>query len=269
VTTLALKLALTPLLIVGASLAGRRWGSAVSGSLVGLPLTSGPIAAFLAVEHGPRFAARSSVGALSGAGAECAFCLGYAWCVRRGPVLALALATIGFAALAAVAEALPLRADLPSPLLPLAGAVVAVLAAATLLLPRVERVPPSAEPPARWDLPVRAIVATALVLLFTGVATALGARLTGLLAVFPVYVAVLTVFAHGSGGADAALAVLHGVTLGLFSFAAFSLTLAALLGRIDTAAAFACAVAAALVVQALALARLRERRSPLLPASRS
>jgi hypothetical protein len=48
--TLALKLVLTPTLIGATSLAGRKWGAAVSGWLVGLPLTSGPVALFLALE---------------------------------------------------------------------------------------------------------------------------------------------------------------------------------------------------------------------------
>src|SRR5918992_1631966 len=65
--TLVLKLVLTPLLIAAASLAGRRWGPAVSGWFVGLPLTSGPIAFFLALEHGVAFAAAAAVGALAGA----------------------------------------------------------------------------------------------------------------------------------------------------------------------------------------------------------
>ena len=262
-TTLLLKLMLTPVLIVGASLAGRRWGAAVSGSLIGLPLTSGPIAAFLTVEHGPRFAAQSSVGALSGAGAECAFCLGYAWLGRRGQACALITATIGFAVLAGIAETLPLRPALPLPLLPMAAAVVVVLAAAALLLPGRGPVPDAAVPHARWDLPARALIATALVLGFTAAATTLGARLTGLLGVFPVYAAVLTVFAHRSRGLNAALSVLHGVTLGLFSFAAFAFTLAALLTDINTVAAFACAAGAALVAQALALARLTATPRPV------
>jgi len=41
---LAFKLLLTPALLGLVSLAGRRWGPAVSGWLVGLPLTSGPVA---------------------------------------------------------------------------------------------------------------------------------------------------------------------------------------------------------------------------------
>jgi len=46
---LALKLVLTPAVMVGATLAGRRWGGAVSGWLIGLPLTSGPLVFIVAL----------------------------------------------------------------------------------------------------------------------------------------------------------------------------------------------------------------------------
>jgi len=45
--SLVFKIVTSPLLIQVASLAGRRWGPAVGGWFVGLPLTSGPIAFFL------------------------------------------------------------------------------------------------------------------------------------------------------------------------------------------------------------------------------
>ncbi|HEX6121994.1 MAG TPA: hypothetical protein VFY89_02485, partial [Ktedonobacterales bacterium] len=61
-----LKLLLTPAFIGGASLAGRRWGVVVSGLLVGLPLTSGPIALFLALDHGASFATAAALGILAG-----------------------------------------------------------------------------------------------------------------------------------------------------------------------------------------------------------
>jgi hypothetical protein len=191
-TTLVLKLALTPVLIIGASLAGRRFGGAVSGWLVGLPLTSAPIVAFLAVEQGPRFAATAAVGSLSGAAAEGAFCLAYARLAQPGSVPALMAGTLAFAALGGAAVALSWSS------LPLFVAALIAFAVALLTMPRSGSVPVNATPPARWDLPARAIVATALVLLLTGVATAIGARLTGLPAVYPVYAAVLTVFAHSS-----------------------------------------------------------------------
>ena len=72
-----LKLCLTPLLIGGVALAGRRWGPLVSGLLIGLPLTTGPVSFFLAVEQGTAFATQAAVGGLLGQVSICLFCLAY------------------------------------------------------------------------------------------------------------------------------------------------------------------------------------------------
>src|ERR1700737_5259451 len=80
---LALKLVLTPALIGGATLAGRRWGQSVGGWLVGLPLTTGPVAFFIALDHGTTFAAAAVVGSLVGAVAEAAFSVAYGWSATR------------------------------------------------------------------------------------------------------------------------------------------------------------------------------------------
>ena len=77
--SLALKLILTPVLIGTASLAGRRWGPAVSGWLVALPLTSAPIVFFLARTHGLAFATAVAIGTLAGAISQAAFCLIYSY----------------------------------------------------------------------------------------------------------------------------------------------------------------------------------------------
>jgi hypothetical protein len=45
VQNVVVKTVVTPVLIGGASLAGRRWGHQVGGWLAGLSLTSGPLAA--------------------------------------------------------------------------------------------------------------------------------------------------------------------------------------------------------------------------------
>ncbi|HET7568774.1 MAG TPA: hypothetical protein VFJ91_12325 [Gaiellaceae bacterium] len=255
--TLALKLVLTPLLIAGASLAGRRWGGAVAGSLVSLPLTSGPVSAFLAAEHGPRFAAHAAVGSLSGVAAESAFCLAFAWTARRGWAAALAAGTLGFAAAGAAAQALPLSARADEVFALFAAATVS-LGVAFALLPR-PRAAAAVElpPPPRWDLPARAVVATALVVALTELAGVAGARLVGLVAVFPVYVSVLAVFAHRHEGREALLGLLRGVVLGLSSFVGFFLVLGVGLDRVDTVAAYACATVAALAVQVVSLAAAR------------
>ena len=73
--TLTPKLVLTPLLVASASAAGRRWGPALSGWLVALPLTSGPIAFFIAIESGSDVAREAAQGSLLGAVAQVAFAL--------------------------------------------------------------------------------------------------------------------------------------------------------------------------------------------------
>jgi len=80
---LMLKLILAPVIIGSASMAGRRWGAAVSGWLVGLPLTSGPVAFFLALSHDRAFVFDSVRGTLSGGFSLVAFSLTYAWVSRK------------------------------------------------------------------------------------------------------------------------------------------------------------------------------------------
>jgi hypothetical protein len=84
-TTLALKLILTPALIGSSTLAGRRWGPALGGWLVGLPFTSGPVALFLVLDYGAAFGAQAAGGMLTGTISQVAFTLAYRRLARRGP----------------------------------------------------------------------------------------------------------------------------------------------------------------------------------------
>ena len=106
---LAIKLIVTPLVVLLASLAARRWGDAVAGWLVGLPLTSAPVSVFLAIEQGPLFAAQAADGSMAGVLSQAAFCLGYAALARQGVTVALAAGTLAYAGSATilVAAALP------------------------------------------------------------------------------------------------------------------------------------------------------------------
>lgn len=248
---LVLKLVLTPAVMVGATLAGRRWGNAVSGWLIGLPLTSGPLVLVLALEHGRHFAARTATGSLSGAVAEAAFCLGWAF-GGRGPLL---VATLGFAVAAAAVHGVPLAALV-------AVVPVSLLVALRFLPPFPPRTNAVATP--RWDLPARAVFAVLAIVTLSAAAPTLGARFTGLLAVYPAYSAILASFALRLEGRAAAVGLLRGLLVGLFSFAAFYSLLAFLLPRIGTGGAFASAIAAALTVQGISLLRILRH-----PASRS
>ena len=99
--TLALKLVLSPTLIALVTLAGRRWGSAVSGWLAGLPITGGPILLIVALQLGKPFAAATALATLSSVAGFTAFCLAYAWVARHAPWWVALLA--GYAANAALA----------------------------------------------------------------------------------------------------------------------------------------------------------------------
>src|SRR5512143_2222557 len=83
---------MTPILIAGATLAGRRWGLGVSGWLIGFPLTSGPVSVILALQYGPAFAAQAAVGNLGGLTSICAFNVAYSIVSHRGNWLASAAA---------------------------------------------------------------------------------------------------------------------------------------------------------------------------------
>jgi len=100
---LLLELVLAPILIGGASLAARRWGPAVTGWLVGLPLTSGAVALFVAVAQGIPFAIDVGLAVLAGGFALCAYSIVYvrAASARLGPIPALAVASIVYIVAAA------------------------------------------------------------------------------------------------------------------------------------------------------------------------
>jgi hypothetical protein len=123
VSLLLLKLILTPSLIGAASLAGRKWGHAISGWLVALPLTTGPIVFLLALTHGTAFAAETAAGILAGGFSLAAFVLVYGHLARRLPWLpTLAFASLAFGLITLLQENLRL------PLVPLWAGVVGVSA---------------------------------------------------------------------------------------------------------------------------------------------
>jgi uncharacterized membrane protein (GlpM family) len=250
---LTLKLVVTPALIGAATLAGRRWGQSVGGWLVGLPLTTGPVAFFIALDQGESFAAAAAVGSLAGAAAEAAFCVAYGRVASRvGWPLSLLAGSAAFGAVGVLLQALALG---PWPLLLLG---VGTLALALRLMPPTATAPSPVRPP-RGDLPARMVLATAVVLLLTALAPRLGARLSGLLATYPLFAAILAAFAQRLEGAPASVSVLRGLLFGLFSFAAFCFVLGVSFVRLGTAGAFAAAIVVALLVQGISLWRLRAR----------
>jgi hypothetical protein len=242
VEILVLKLLVTPLLIAAATLVARRWGPGVGGWLAGFPLTSAPVSVFLALEQGPDFAARAAVGTLLGLTALAVFCLVYGRAARHVGWAASAAAGLGafgacLAALGTVAAPLPAAFAL----------VCVTLGLVAALLPATTTDRGNVKPPA-WDLPLRMVVATTVVLLLTAAARHLGPIVSGLLTPVPVFLLVLAVFAQRSQGPDASVLVLRGGVMGSFAFAVFFLVVGALLGRLGIGATYVLASLATLAV---------------------
>ncbi len=254
---LVLKLVLTPLLIGGATLAARRWGPAIGGLLIALPLTSGPILFFMALDQGPAFAQLAAAGTTIGLAAIAGYCVAYARVDRRlGPWGSLAIASVAFAVVGAV-----LHAVIGAPLWVVVAITVASIALATRAIP-FSGVSHGPIPHPAWDLPARMVVATALVVSITAIAPLLGPGWSGIVATFPVYLSVMAAFTHRHAGPEAADDVLRGILAGLYGTVAFYVVVAVGLGIAGVAVTFAGAVAIALGFEAIALRVLRPGVEP-------
>lgn len=248
---LLLKLTLTPLIVGGASLAARHWGSSVGGWIVSLPLTSAPVIFFLALDHGPRFAASAAVGTLIGLGILAGWSLAFVRAARLGPVAAIVAGTAVYAIVG--------WATMPADAAPfglLVAAAVGAVALALQVMPRGRAIRSEAPHPS-WDLPARVVVGTTIVVTLTAVAPLLGAQLSGLLATYPVYVTVLAVFTQLREGPAGATDVVRGLLTGLFGTIGFWAVVQPGLTLVGIAPAFAAGVAVAIAIQAVALRSIR------------
>jgi len=247
VALLLIKVLLAPLLLAGCAFAAWKWGAAVGGLLLGLPLVSGPVSVVLMVEHGERFAESAARGTLFGLLATGTFIVCYALVSRRSPWwLSLALS---YAAYLAVAWALSL---VSVSLAGAAGLVLASLVAFGVSL----GVPESCDPtpkPGLGALAIRMAIASVIVAAITGSAGLLGAQASGLLAPLPVLLAVGVAYTHRRQGRAATRGLLRGALAGSAGGVAFFATVGLLLGTATPVIAYAAALAAALLGGAAAL----------------
>ena len=242
---LLLKLILVPSLIAAITLATRRWGPRIGGFLTALPVVTGPILCFYAVEQGRRFGAHAATGTLLALTAVVGYGVTYARVARRARwPLTLVTGWLTFLIVVAVLYYVPQTPYLGLPLVAVACTV------GVRLLPSPRGVPPAVPHP-WWDLPLRMIAAATLVLVLTSVAAWLGPSLSGLLTPFPLATALLAAFTHAQRGPDAVLAFFHGFLPALVTFAVFCFTLAVLLPVVPLALAVAAAFGAQLVLQAV------------------
>jgi hypothetical protein len=243
---LAAKLILTPLIILIASLVSRRWGDAVGGWLVGLPVVSGPVSVFLAIERGPEFTAQAALGSVAGVFSQASFCVGYGLAASLGWPTALASASVAYVVTAA------LSTWMAPPLIVAAPVAAVALLAARRFVPR-SRGPHFAVSAPWWEIPGRMVVVTGLVIAITGLASTLGPRASGVSSSFPVVSAALAIFAHVARGPAGGLDALRGMASALYGFIGFFVVIATAMVPFGAPLAFALAVAVALVIQGFTL----------------
>jgi hypothetical protein len=251
---LVLKLVLAPVIIGSASLAGRKWGPAVSGWIVGLPLTSGPVIFFLALSHDASFAANAALGVISGGISLVAYALTYAWLAKH---FHWYIALLG--SLAVFAVSTTLLQNVTFPLIPIFLIVCALIALGLMLMPKGPAEAGETKP-GYWDIPSRILIGTSFILFITGSASYLGPRLTGLLTTVPLYVTILAIFAHRHQGPAAAAHVLRGLLYGLFAFAGFFITLCLLIEKTGLGVTYMAAILVALLIQGTTLWILRQKQ---------
>ncbi len=249
---LLLKLLATPALVGIAGWSSRRWGPAVGGWFAGVPITSGPISLFLALEYGTAFATDAALGTLYAMPSIAAYGIAYAWLARRGGSwLACLMASQG----AYGATFLLLHLITPSPLLVFALAVAGVIAGIASIGLRDR--PMLVSLSSNLVLALRVGVATAMVLLITAVAPWLGPALSGFVATILVVAAVLAAAGHREHGAPGGIAVVRGLMLGQVSFLGFYTVVWTQLATLGVAATYLLALVAAGVIGLLVARGLR------------
>lgn len=250
---LLLKLLLVAASALLSSLAARRFGHAVGGTLAGLPMIAGPIMGFV-LEATPVESVRDiALATLVCLPATVAHLVVFAWSAMRWPWwISLALANLAFFGLGAL---LPLLALPPAAVCTLA---LAVLAIGRPLMPRLPVRHGAVDIPA-IELACRVVAAMGVAWLIIRSAGVAPAAFSGLLLAVPITGNVLPCFTLPRYGDAATVALLRGFVRGLSGFGAFFVVLALGLGHAPAWAVYVMAWTVALAV-ALSLYGLSQRR---------
>jgi hypothetical protein len=236
------KLTLTPILMWLVTLATRRWGPTFGGVIAGLPLTSGPISIFLFLEQGPDFAVKAAVSSLAAVAGVALFSVGYSRFADRQPIVVClfsGLACFFLAVLLADSLQLSLAGAFA---LAICSIVLALVTLSDRLATREEIDYPD------WDLPVRILTATTLVVAVTVSASVLGPRFSGLLSPIPVVAWPLCIFVHLHQGSAAANRVLRGIAQGAFGVCLFYAVVTIGLPHFDPALVYIAALGGSVLV---------------------
>jgi uncharacterized membrane protein (GlpM family) len=205
--SLLLKAALTSSIIVSASLIVERGGPFLGAMIASLPTSVGAAYIVMAAEHSSDFISKSALGSLTANAAGVTFAAVYALLARRYSLLL----GLGGALLVWFVCALTLR-NLEFTLwssiaLNLGVAALAIWATAKA---RAASFPKAATVPRAYDIPLRAAVVSAFVVIVTTLSHSIGPFSSGVFAVFPIAMSSFIVILHSRiGGPATANVIAH------------------------------------------------------------
>lgn len=252
--TFYLKLLITPALMLGISLASKRWGPQVGGLLSGLPITSALVMLFISLEQGTDFASMAVPGALAGLAAIQATYLFYLLLTQRVSAFTGCVSALAFYAAMAL-----ILSRLASLTVSIVATLLLVCVIVVIASKQAQATAASYLPVPRWAIPMRMLTATLLLLTITASAAWLGPVVSGLLAPIPVIAWPLAVFAHVQGGRHELCAIVRGNAIGAVGVVGFYLTLKGAIVQWGAFASIAAAVILAVAVT-FVLARVLARR---------
>lgn len=249
---LLIRMICTGLVVVIVSWSVGAFGPLVGGAVAGLPMVLGPAFFFLAKQAAPEFVATAATYALIALCATQLFVFTYMVAARSlQPLGTLALSICSWTIVAFLCKQLPAKAWLGCVLF-LAVTVFAIGRGRSLLQSGVR-----ADNRVGWGMLLfRGALAGVLVAVITAFSGLLGAPSAGVLLAFPIGYTVIATTIHQKMGASHAINTLHAALSGGSSLAAFCLTLALLVTRMDPMLALGGATVAA-VLTTVALVRYR------------
>ncbi len=199
------RMGATAFVVVAACMLVERSGPLLGAMIATLPISAGPAYVFLAIEHGPEFVAASAPGSLIALCATAVFVTIYAHLApRHSRAVSLAAAFAGWVVAAAIGE------QVASGFAAILVLDAIIFAACMALTRRARRELPVVRARGRrWDIPIRAACAMALVGAVLLIGRALGPYAAGMAALAPVVLGSLGLLLYpriGGGGAARVLA---------------------------------------------------------------
>jgi hypothetical protein len=212
-STLLLRMAVTAVFVLFAAMVTERAGPTIGALVATLPISTGPVYVFLALDHDSAFIAQGALASLPINAATIAFGAIYVRLAQdHGVAVSFGGGLLGWFAIAGLVQAFQWN---------LVEGVLLNIATYAICLPLTRRFRFVAMPPfvRRWyDMPFRAGLVAVLVGTVVMLSRWVGPTVTGILAVFPVVFSSLILILHPRIGGRATAAVVANGLRGLVGF---------------------------------------------------